>query len=250
MSSPSLTQDATPRETMIIAAARALVGTRVCFVGVGPPNLACALAKRTTSPDLALVYEAGVVGANPERVPLSVGDPTLASGALAVVDMWQLFAHHLQRGLIEVAFLAGAEIDERGALNTTVIGDYAHPRVRLPGSGGACEIALNAKKTFILMPQNRRSFVERLSFVTSPGHPVPGAGGGPSYVVTQLGQYRFDEGYMVLTHLHPGVTLDQVRDNTGWDLRVADDLHETEAPTDEELHVLRHELDPDGIYAR
>ncbi len=136
---------------MIVSAARALVGARVCFVGVGPPNLACALAKRTTSPDLVLIYEAGVVGADPARVPLSVGDPTLASGALAVVDMWQLFAHHLQRGLVEVAFLAGAEIDRHGNLNTTVIGPYDSPSVRLPGSGGACEIALNAHKTFILM---------------------------------------------------------------------------------------------------
>ncbi len=241
---------ATPRETMIISAARALAGTRVCFVGVGPPNLACALAKRISSPDMALIYEAGVVGADPERVPLSVGDPTLASGALAVVDMWQLFAHHLQRGLVEVAFLAGAEIDRRGNLNTTVIGPYDSPQVRLPGSGGACEIALNAQKTFILMPQSRRSFVDEVSFVTSPGHPVPGRGGGPAFVVTQLGQYRFDEGEMVLTQLHPGVTLDDVRDNTGWELRVADDLHGTEPPTAEELHVLRNELDPDGIYVR
>lgn len=243
-------QPATPRETMIIAAARALAGTKVCFVGVGPPNLACALAKRTTAPDLALIYEAGVIGAAPERVPLSVGDPTLASGALAVVDMWQLFAHHLQRGRIEVAFLAGAEIDRFGTLNTTVIGDYHKPAVRLPGSGGACDIALNAQKTFILMNQSKRSFVERVSFVTSPGHPVPGAGGGPAYVVTQLGQYRFDDGEMTLTHLHPGVTLDQIREATGWDIRVADHVEQTPAPNEVELGVLRNELDPDGIYVK
>lgn len=245
-----MTDPATSRETMIISAARALVGTRVCFVGVGPPNLACALAKRTTSPDLVLIYEAGVVGADPARVPLSVGDPTLASGALAVVDMWQLFAHHLQRGLIEVAFLAGAEIDRHGTLNTTVIGEYESPVVRLPGSGGACDIALNAGETFILMPQSRRSFVDRVSFATSPGHPVPGPGGGPAFVVTQLGQYRFVEGEMVLTQLHPGVTLGQVRENTAWDLEVADDLHETEPPTSAELDMLRHDLDPEGIYVR
>lgn len=241
---------ATPGETMIIAAARALAGVRVCFVGVGPPNLACALAKRTTAPDLTLIYEAGVVGAEPERVPLSVGDPTLASGALAVIDMWQLFAHHLQRGRIEVAFLAGAEIDRNGNLNTTVIGDYRQPRVRLPGSGGACDIALNARCTFILMSQSPRSFVERVSFVTSPGHPVPGPGGGPAYVVTQLGQYRFEQGEMVLTHLHPGVSLEEVYANTGWDLKVAGEVEETPAPTGEELSVLRDRLDPTGIYAR
>lgn len=241
---------ASPGETMIIAAARALAGVRVCFVGVGPPNLACALAKRTTAPDLTLIYEAGVVGAEPERVPLSVGDPTLASGALAVIDMWQLFAHHLQRGRIEVAFLAGAEIDRNGNLNTTVIGDYRQPRVRLPGSGGACDIALNARRTFILMSQSPRSFVERVSFVTSPGHPVPGPGGGPAYVVTQLGQYRFEQGEMVLTHLHPGVRLEEVYANTGWDLKVAGEVEETPAPTGEELSVLRDRLDPTGIYAR
>lgn len=245
-----MTHDASPRETMIISAARALSGVRVCFVGVGAPNLACALAKRTTARDLVLVYEAGVVGADPERVPLSVGDPTLASGALAVIDMWQLFAHHLQRGRIDVAFLAGAEIDRFGTLNTTVIGDYHHPTVRLPGSGGACEIALNAKQTFILMPQSKRSFVDKVSFVTSPGHPVPGAGGGPSYVVTQLGQYRFDGGEMTLTHLHQGVTVDQVREATGWYLKVAGDLAETPPPSTDELHVLRHELDPAGIYTK
>lgn len=240
----------TPREQMIVCAARALAGTRVCFVGIGPPNLACALAKRTTAPDLTLIYESGVVGAEPARLPLSIGDPTLASGALQVTGMWELFAHYLQRGLIDVAFLAGAQIDRRGNLNTTVIGSYVRPKVRLPGSGGACEIALNARRTFILMPQSQRSFVDRVDFVTSPGHPVPGPGGGPAFLVTQLGQYRFEEGEMTLTHLHPGVTVEEVRAETGWDLRVADDLGETDPPTDEELRVLRHDLDPTGIYAR
>jgi glutaconate CoA-transferase subunit B len=219
-------------------------------VGIGPPNLACALAQRTVAPDLVLLYEAGVVGARPERLPLSVGDPTLVTGALQVMGMWELFAHHLQRGLVDVAFLAGAQIDRRGNLNTTVVGDYRSPKIRLPGSGGACEIALNAGKTFILMPQSPRSFVGELDFVTSPGHPVPGQGGGPAFVTTQLGQYRFEDGEMVLTHLHPGVTLEQVRENTGWELAVDDDLEVTAPPTQRELAVLHTELDPGGMYTR
>ncbi len=241
---------ATARETMIVAAARALAGVEVCFVGIGPPNLACALAKRTVAPDLTLVYESGIVGADPERLPLSIGDPTLVSGALAVTGMWELFAHNLQRGLIDVAFLSGAQIDRRGNLNTTVIGEYASPTVRLPGSGGACEIAINAGRTFILMSQSRRSFVDRVDFVTSPGHPVPGRGGGPERVITQLGEYEFVGGEMTLARLHPGATLDQIRETLGWEPAIAPDLATTDPPTTPELRVLREELDPTGIYAR
>jgi glutaconate CoA-transferase subunit B len=239
----------TPRELMIVEAARALAGVGVCFVGIGPPNLACTLAQRTVAPELNLVFEAGVVGARPSRVPLSIGDPALVTGALAVNSMWELFAHHLQRGLIDVAFLAGAQIDRHGNLNTTAIGDYHRPQVRLPGSGGACEIALHARRTFILMPQSRRSFVERVDFVTSPGHPAPGPGGGPAVVVTQLGRYRFVDGEMTLTHLQPEITLDEVRGATGWELRVEDSLGTTMAPTEEELRILR-DLDPQGVYLR
>lgn len=240
----------TPRETMIVAAARALAGVEVCFVGIGLPNLACALAKRTVAPHLTLVYESGIVGADPARLPLSIGDPTLVSGALAVTGMWELFAHHLQRGLIDVAFLSGAQIDRSGNLNTTVIGDYAAPAVRLPGSGGACEIALNARRTFILMSQSRRTFVEQVDFVTSPGHPVPGRGGGPERVITQLGEYVFVDGQMTLARLHPGATLDQVRETLGWEPAIASSLGTTDPPGEHELAVLRDELDPNGIYSR
>ena len=255
------TADAPPyssAEMTIVISARQLAGEEVCFVGVGPPNIACNLAKRTVSPHLQLVYEAGVFGAAPRRLPLSIGDPTLVTGSLSVTSMFELFAYYLQRGLIDVGFLAGAQIDRFGNLNTTVIGDYAKPKVRLPGSGGACEIAINAKKIFVMMPQSKRSFVDQLDFRTSPGHLAGGGsrpagwGAGPTVVVTGLGVYRFDQatGEMELRSLHPGVTVERIRDNTGWDLRVPGDVEETPAPTDEELRLIREELDPQGAYTR
>lgn len=247
-----------PSEIMIVTAARQLAGERVCFVGIGLPNIVCNLARRTVAPDLHLVYESGVFGADPARLPLSIGDPTLVTGSAAVTSMFELFAYYLQAGRIDVGFLGAAQIDRFGNINTTVIGDYASPKVRLPGSGGACEIAINARKVFVIMRQGTRSFVERLDFRTSPGHsgdPVHDAargwwGNGPSSVVTDLGQYRFDEasGEMTLTHLHPGVTLEQVRASMAWDPRVADDLGETPAPTDDELRLIREVLDPEGAY--
>jgi glutaconate CoA-transferase subunit B len=244
-------------EMMIVASARLLAGERVCFVGVGPPNIACNLAKRTVSPQLQLVYEAGVFGAEPARLPLSIGDPTLASGAVAITSMFELFAFYLQRGLVDVGFLGASQIDRFGNINTTVIGDYAHPKVRLPGSGGACEIAINAKKVFVIMPQSKRSFVQKIDFTTSPGfvdgrRPKSWQGDGPSAVVTGLGTYRFDRatGEMELATTHPGVTVDEVLENTSWGLRVADDVHETPAPSGEELRLIREDLDPEGAYTR
>jgi glutaconate CoA-transferase subunit B len=246
----------TPAEMMIVASARQLAGERVCFVGVGPPNIACNLAKRTVAPDLELVYESGVFGAVPARLPLSIGDPTLVTGAALVTNQFELFAYYLQAGLIDVGFLGASQIDRFGNINTTVIGEYGRPKVRLPGSGGACEIAINAKKVFVIMPQSRRSFVERIDFTTSPGHlggrRPTGWGGGPSVVVTDLAVYRFAEGTgeMEVASLHPGVTLDQVRDAAQWDLRIAGDLTDTPVPTDDELRLIRDELDPDGAYTR
>ena len=250
----------TPNEMMIVQSARWLEGEKICFVGVGMPNLAVNLAKRTVSPDIQMVYEAGVFGAEPRRLPLSIGDPTLVTGATAVTSQFDLFAFYLQAGLIDVGFLQGLEIDRWGNLNTTVIGGYANPKVRFPGSGGACEIAINARRVFILMPQRKRAFVERLQFVTSPGHNPDRAaeaargwpGAGPSVVITDLGEYRFDEdtGEMTLTSLHPGVTMDDIAENTGWEMKVADDVRETPAPTEEELRLIREELDPEGTYSR
>jgi len=252
----------TASEMMIVASARLLGGERVCFVGVGLPNIACNLAKRTVAPDLQLVYESGVFGARPERLPLSIGDPTLVTGSTAVTSMFELFAYYLQAGLVDVGFLPGSQIDRFGNLNTTAIGGegYARPKVRLPGSGGACEIAINARKVFVMMPQSRRSFVERIDFRTSPGHSGDAErdaargwiGAGPVAAVTDLGTYRFSEesGEMTLATLHPGITLDRVREATGWELAVADDLAETPAPTPDELRLIREQLDPAGVYSR
>src|SRR5262249_8074161 len=208
---------------------RLLAGDRGGLVGAGPPNTAGNLAKRTVSPGLQLVYEAGVYGAEPARLPLSIGDPTLATGAVAITSMFELFAFYLQRGLVDVGFLGASQIDPFGNINTTVIGDYAKPKVRLPGPGGACEIAINARKARVMMPQSKRSSVDGIGSGTSPGfvdgrRPSSWLGAGPSAVVTGLGTYRFADGEMVLATTHPGVTLDQVLDATSWDLRVAGDV--------------------------
>jgi glutaconate CoA-transferase, subunit B len=247
-------------EIMIAASARGLAGATNCFVGVGLPNIVCNLAQRTVARDLQLVYESGVFGARPERLPLSIGDPTLVTGATAVTSMFELFAYYLQAGLIDAAFLGGAQIDRFGNLNTTVIGSYDAPKVRLPGSGGACEIAIHARRILVIMRQARRSFVEELDFRTSPGHsgdPAHDAargwhGSGPTSVVTDLGTYGFDEatGEMTLLTMHPGVTIDDVRANTGWEPRLAPDLGATPPPTGEELRLIREELDPAGVYTK
>ena len=250
-------------EMMIVAAARELAGQRVCFVGVGLPNIAVNLAQRTVAPDLELVYEAGVFGARPARLPLSIGDPTIVTGATAVVSMYELFSFYLQGGLVDVGFLGAAQIDRFGNINTTVIGPYDHPKTRLPGSGGACEIAINARQVFVIMRQSARSFVEKIDFRTSPGN-LGGAeqaerirreggwlGRGPSVVVTDLGIWHFDDdGEMRLDFLHAGASLDDVRATIGWQPQVAATLATTPAPTSEELRLIREELDPAGDYTR
>ncbi len=248
-------------EMMIVAAARELAGQRVCFVGVGLPNIAVNLAKRTVAPDLELIYEAGVFGARPARLPLSIGDPTIVTGAIAIVSMYELFSFYLQGGLVDVGFLGAAQIDRFGNINTTVIGPYDHPTTRLPGSGGACEIAINAREVFVIMRQSARSFVEKIDFRTSPGN-LGGAeqseqirreggwlGRGPSVVVTDLGIWHFgNDGEMRLESLHPGATLDDVRATIGWDPRIAPDLAITAPPSAAELRLIREELDPAGAY--
>lgn len=251
----------TSSEMMITASARALAGERSVFVGVGVPNIACNLAQRTVSPGLELIYESGVFGARPSRLPLSIGDPTLVAGATAVFPMSDLFMNYLQGGRIEVAFLGAAQIDKYGNLNSTVIGDYANPKVRLPGSGGACEIATHAKKIFIITPLSSRTFVEKLDFTTSPGHLDGGPdarkklglpGGGPQLVVTNKAIFTFDSdtGEMILSTLHPGVTFEEVQEGISWELKSAPNLGETPPPTAEELRIMREELDPDGIYTK
>lgn len=248
-------------EMMIVAAARELAGQRVCFVGVGLPNIAVNLAKLTVAPEMELVYESGVFGAQPARLPLSIGDPTIVTRATAVTSMFELFGYYLQGGLIDVGFLGAAQIDRFGNINTTVIGDYARPTTRLPGSGGACEIAINARQVFVIMRQSKRSFVEKIDFRTSPGN-LGGAetaarirqeqgwlGIGPTVVVTDLGIYHFgDDGEMQLDFLHPGATVEQVRESVGWPVRVSVDLGATPAPTNAELSLIREALDPGGAY--
>jgi glutaconate CoA-transferase subunit B len=226
--------DYSANELMVCQAARQLRDGEVVFVGIGLPNLACNLARRLHAPRLVLIYESGAVGAEPERLPISIGDPSLVTNSLSVCSMFDLFSYYLQGGLIDVGFLQGAQIDRKGNLNTTVIGDYARPSVRLPGSGGACEIAILAKRTFVIAPQSKRSFPERVDFITSP------AGvSGPAMVVTNLGCYEFVNGEMVLASLHPGCTVEQVRENTGWEIAIADDLKCTTPPTAEELRIIR-----------
>jgi glutaconate CoA-transferase subunit B len=250
-------------EMMIVAAARELAGQHVCFVGVGLPNIAVNLAQRTVAPELELVYEAGVFGARPARLPLSIGDPTIVTGSTAVTSMFELFSFYLQGGLIDVGFLGAAQIDRFGNLNSTVIGPYDHPTTRLPGSGGACEIAINARQVFVIMRQSSRSFVERIDFRTSPGN-LGGAeqserirreqgwlGRGPSVVVTDLAVWHFDEtGEMRLDAVHPGVGIDEIRATVAWEPRLAPAVGETPAPSAEELRIIREELDPGGAYTR
>jgi len=247
-------------ELMIINAARLLRNGDVVFVGVGQPNLACNLAKRTHAPDLLMIYEAGVIGAEPARLPLSIGDPTLVSGALSVVSMYDIFTLYLQRGNVDVGFLGGAQIDRYGNINATVIGgDYQHPKIRLPGSGGAQEIAAWANRCYIMTPHQKRRFPEKVDFLTSAGH-LDGTGGrekaglrgkGPLGVVTDIGFMEPDEtGELILTALHPGKTTQEAKDNTGWELKIAPNLLTTEALTENELRILREELDPTGIYLK
>jgi glutaconate CoA-transferase subunit B len=248
----------TASEMMIVVAARVLKGARTVFVGVGLPNIACNLARHTVAPDMELIYESGVYGARPERLPLSIGDPTLVSGATSVVSMADLFGLYLQRGLVEIALLGGAQVDRYGNLNSTVIGDYAKPKTRLPGSGGACEIATNAQRTFIIMRLKRRAFVEKLDFVTSPGHLSGGdsrarlglPGGGPELMITDKGILNFDnpEREMQLSALYPGVAVNDVQAEVGWPLKLREKIEEVTAPSLEELRLIREELDPNGMY--
>ena len=251
--------DYTSPELLTINAARLLRDGDTVFVGVGLPNLACNLARRTHAPNLLMIYEAGVIGAQPARLPLSIGDPTLVSGALAVCSMYDIFAFYLQRGNVDVGFMGGAQIDRFGNVNATVIGDYAHPKVRLPGSGGSMEIAAWANRCYLLTPHSKRRFPAKLDFRTSAGFlsgkPERQAanlrGGGMLAVVTDLGLLEPDEtGELVLTALHPGATVEQARENTGWDLKVAAQIRTTLPPSLEELRILRQELDPQGIYLK
>jgi len=222
----------TADEMMAVAASRRLRDDTVCFVGIGLPSLAANLARRTHAPGCVLVYESGTIGAKPRSLPLSIGDGELAETADAVVSVPETFAYWLQGGRIDVGFLGAAQIDRHGNLNSTVIGPYESPTVRLPGGGGAPEIALGVRDVFVMLRHSRRAFVQQLDFTTSLGDRV-------RFVVTDLGVLEPVDGELTLVATHPGATADDARAATGWDLRVADELRETEPPSRVELSELR-----------
>ena len=236
-------------EMMAVAAARRLRDGTVCFVGIGLPSLAANLARATHAPGCVLIYESGTIGAKPRVLPLSIGDDELAETADTVVSVPEIFSYWLQGGRIDVGFLGAAQIDRYGNLNSTVIGGYEHPKVRLPGAGGAPEITASCHETFVMLRQTPRAFVERLDFRSSVGHgDGPGTrerlgfpGRGVTVVVTDLGLLEPDPetAELVLTHVHPGVGPDEARAATGWELGIADGLRETEPPSSEELEALR-----------
>lgn len=239
----------TSDEMMTVQAARALANGTVCFVGIGLPSTAANLARRLHAPECVLVYESGCIGAKPEVLPKSIGDGVLAEHADFLVSVPEMFAYWLQGGRIDVGFLGAAQIDRFANLNTTVIGDYDNPTVRLPGAGGAPEIAANCGEVIITLRHGTKAFVERLDFVSSVGHGEGGdhrsrlglRGRGPTAVITDLGVLRPDTvtNELTLVSVHPDVGVDQVRDATGWALRVADDVEVTAPPTPVELDVLR-----------
>jgi glutaconate CoA-transferase, subunit B len=225
--------DYTTDEMMTVEAARRLADGSVCFVGIGLPSLAANLARRTHAPRAVLIYESGPIGSKPTVPPLSIGDGELAETADFTVSVPEMFAYWLQGGRIDVGFLGAAQIDRHGNLNSTVIGPYDAPKVRLPGAGGAPEIATNVRDVFVLLRQSARAFVDRVDFVSSVGSRV-------RVVVTDLGILEPDEdGELTLTRLHPGATVEQARAATGWELKVAPQPGQTEPPTDAELEALR-----------
>jgi len=239
----------TPDEIMTVTAARHLKDGAVCFVGIGLPSAACNLARMTHAPRLVLIYESGTVGTKPQVLPLSIGDGELAETATSIVPLPEIFAHYLQRGRVDVGFLGAAQIDRFGNLNSTVIGDYAHPKVRLPGAGGASEIATYAHEVLIIMKQTPRSFVPRLDFLTSAGYLTgsgaraasgsPGA--GPRAVITDFGVLRPhpETEELELAALYPGISADAAREATGWPLRAARHIETLPAPQPAELAALR-----------
>ncbi len=239
----------TSDEMMAVAAARELSDGTVCFVGIGLPSTAANLARTTHAPHVVLIYESGCIGAKPDRIPPSIGDGVLSVTADAVVGVPEIFAYWLQAGRIDVGFLGAAQVDRWGNINTTVVGDYGAPKVRLPGAGGAPEIAASCSRVIITLRHNERALVEKIDFVTSLGHGDGNGererlglrGHGPQAIITDLGVLRYDDTHrqFVLSEVHHGVSVDEVRAATGWNLVVADSVHETAVPTSEELRALR-----------
>lgn len=241
--------DYTPDEMMTVAASRMLQGAPVCFVGIGLPSAAANLARLTHAPDVVLIYESGTLATKPDVLPLSIGDGVLAEQALVVVSVTEMFRYWLQGGRIEIGFLGGAQIDRFGNINTTVIGPYEHPKVRLPGGGGASEIATSCGEVFVMLRQSPRAFVEKLDFITSVGHyrggdsreQLQAQGKGPSAIITDLGILRPhpETREFEMVSLHPGVTRAEVVAATSWKLGFADTVQETARPSAVELEALR-----------
>jgi glutaconate CoA-transferase subunit B len=239
-------------EVQTVVAARRLANTRTVFIGVGRPSTAAILARMVHNPSLVLIYESGTIGAKPFHIPLSIGDGELSETADAVVSVPEMFNYWIGAGRVEVAFLGAAQVDRFANLNSTVIGDYDNPRTRLPGAGGAPEIAANCGEVVVVAPHSRRTFVERLDFITTVGHgDGPGArrrlglrGRGPTAVITDLGVLEPDptSSELTLTQLHEGVSIEQAREATGWELAVAAQPRITEAPSETELEALRQLL--------
>lgn len=240
----------TTTEMMAVAAARVLKNDDVCFVGIGAPSVACNLARLIHAPDITLIYESGAIGTKPDVLPLSIGDPELSETAVTTVSVPEMFQYWLQGGRISIGFLGGAQIDRFGNINSSVIGDYEHPKVRLPGGGGAPEIASLCGQTYVVMRQTLRTFVERVDFITSFGY---GTGGdhrqrlgirtlGPTLVVTDLCLMRPEPETkeLVVVSIHTGVTREEIEQNTGWSIRFAASLEQTTPPNETELAVLRN----------
>ncbi len=242
-------------EMLVVETARQIRAGETVFAGVGLPIMAMAIAKKFYHRDITILCESGIVDTMPTRLAMSIADPSLAENCVGIFSPNEIFSFFLQGGRIDVGVLGGAQIDRYGNVNSTVIGPYAQPKLRMPGSGGACEIASNAKSTIIVMPQSKRRFVDRVDFVTSPGHVTcPETrrnirGGGPRAAVSDLGLYRFSEedGEMVLAGLFGGVSLDDVREKTGWEMKCPETVARIEPPTAEEIEFI-HSLDPQGIF--
>lgn len=240
----------TPNEMMTVTAARNLKNGDVCFVGIGLPSAASNLARLIHAPEVVLIYESGTIGAKPHVLPLSIGDGELAETADTVVSVPEIFRYWLQGGRVKVGFLGAAQIDRFANINTTVIGPYENPKVRLPGAGGAPEIASSAQEVWIILKQSLRTFVNKLDFMTSAGHLTGGdsreksgaRGKGPTKVITDMGILEPDPmtKELVLTHIHPGVNVEDVKKATGWELKISSDLKVTSVPTAHELEVLRN----------
>ena len=234
----------TLNELMCVLAAREIADGDVVFVGIGLPNLACNLARATHAPNMTLIYESGAVGAVPDRVPPSIGDPALVTGSLQVTSMADVFQCFLQNGKIQIGFLGGAQVDRYGNINTTVVGPYGAPKVRLPGSGGASEIAAHAQRVLIVTKLDKRAFPEKVDFVTSNGKRV-------AKIITNMGVLEPDaSGEMVLTTLHPGVTFEAVQAAVGWTLKKAEPLKTSPLPSANEIELLRTKLDPKRLHIK